>query len=107
MTFIASISSRTCRAPRSAAIAEPTAPAIISEVTSGAPWRSTPMPLTAPMNEVGPICDGDAADLDRDDDAERDRHQDRGQQRDPDHEPGLEEELLPGEVAADDVVAAP
>jgi hypothetical protein len=36
-------------------IADPTAPAIISEVTSGAPCRSTPRPLTAPWKEVAPI----------------------------------------------------
>ena len=56
MTLSASISSRTVRAPRSEQMADPTAPAIIKEVTSGAPWRSTPMPLTAPENDVAPIC---------------------------------------------------
>ena len=55
ITFMASISSRTLRAPRSEQMAEPTAPAMISEVTRGAACRSTPMPLTAPENEVAPI----------------------------------------------------
>src|SRR5690349_5042890 len=55
ITRSASTSSRTVRAPRSEHSADPTAPAIINEVTSGAPWRSTPMPLTAPLNADAPI----------------------------------------------------
>jgi hypothetical protein len=55
ITFIASISSRMVRDPRSAAIAEPTAPASSSDVTSGAPCRITPSPVAAPENEVAPI----------------------------------------------------
>ena len=55
ITLSASISSRTVRAPRSEQIADPTAPAIINDTTRGAPWRSTPMPLTAPLNDVAPI----------------------------------------------------
>lgn len=35
-------------------MAEPTAPAIISTVTSGAPCWMMPRPLAAPMNEVAP-----------------------------------------------------
>ena len=55
MTRIASISSRMVREPRSAAMADPTAPASSSEVTSGAPCRMTPRPVAAPENEVAPI----------------------------------------------------
>ena len=37
-------------------MAEPTAPASNSDVTSGAPWRITPRPVAAPENDVAPIC---------------------------------------------------
>ena len=56
MTRMASTSSRTVWEPRPAHTADPTAPAISREVTNGAPWRSTPMPLTAPVKDVAPIC---------------------------------------------------
>lgn len=36
-------------------MADPTAPAMISDVTRGAACLSTPMPLTAPLNDVAPM----------------------------------------------------
>ncbi len=103
MTISASVSSRTVRAPRSEQIADPTAPAIISDVTSGAPCRSTPMPLTAPMNDWAPIWLAAAPIWT---DVMTPNGIDTrivGQQRHPRHEPALEQELGPGEATRDDV----
>ena len=55
-TAIASISSRIVRAPRSAQIAEPAAPEIISAVTIGLACWMTASTLAAPVNDCAPIC---------------------------------------------------
>ena len=51
-TAIASISSRMVRAPRSAQIAEPAAPEIISAVTIGLACWMTASTLAAPVNDL-------------------------------------------------------
>ena len=76
-TFIASISSRILREPRSAEIAEPPAPAISSAVTIGAGLRTMASTVAAPVNDCAPNCWISAADLQRDHRAERDRDQRR------------------------------
>src|SRR3954451_20108521 len=53
-TSMASISSRILRAPRSAQIAEPPAPAISSAVTMGLASRMTDSTLAAPVNDCAP-----------------------------------------------------
>ena len=53
-TSIASISSRILRAPRSAQIAEPPAPAMISAVTIGPASRTTASTRAAPVNDCAP-----------------------------------------------------
>ena len=55
-TAIASISSRMVRAPRSAQIADPAAPEIISAVTIGLACWITASTLAAPVNDCAPIC---------------------------------------------------
>ena len=54
-TSIASISSRILRAPRSAQIAEPPAPAMSSAVTIGLASRTIASTLAAPVNDWAPI----------------------------------------------------
>ena len=55
-TSMASISSRIFRAPRSAQIAEPPAPAISSAVTIGLASRRTARTEAAPVNDCAPSC---------------------------------------------------
>src|SRR4051795_8519713 len=55
-TIIASSSSRIFRAPRSAAIAEPPAPAISSEVAIGPASRTTASTEAEPVNDWAPNC---------------------------------------------------
>jgi len=55
-TIIASSSSRILRAPRSAAIAEPPAPAISSAVPIGAACWITASTLAEPVNDWAPNC---------------------------------------------------
>src|SRR6478672_904741 len=55
-TIIASSSSRILRAPRSAAIAEPPAPAISSEVAIGPASRTTASTAADPVNDWAPNC---------------------------------------------------
>ena len=55
-TIIASSSSRILRAPRSAAIAEPAAPAISSEVAIGPASRTTASTDAEPVNDWAPNC---------------------------------------------------
>src|SRR5687768_15546512 len=55
-TIIASSSSRILRAPRSAAIADPPAPAIRSEVAIGPASRTTASTAADPVNDWAPNC---------------------------------------------------
>ena len=55
-TIIASSSSRILRAPRSAAIAEPPAPAISSDVAIGPASRTTASTAAEPVNDCAPNC---------------------------------------------------
>src|SRR4051812_28682801 len=55
-TIIASSSSRILRAPRSAAIADPPAPAISSEVAMGPASRTTARTAAEPVNDWAPNC---------------------------------------------------
>ena len=55
-TSMASISSRILRAPRSAQIAEPPAPAISSAVTIGLASRSTARTDADPVKDCAPSC---------------------------------------------------
>ena len=55
-TIIASSSSRILRAPRSAAIAEPPAPAMSSEVAMGPASRTTASTEAEPVNDWAPNC---------------------------------------------------
>src|SRR4051794_32899010 len=55
-TIIASSSSRILRAPRSAAIAEPPAPAISSEVAMGPASRTTARTEAEPVKDCAPNC---------------------------------------------------
>ena len=55
-TIIASSSSRILRAPRSAAIAEPAAPAMSSEVAMGPASRTTASTDAEPVNDWAPNC---------------------------------------------------
>ena len=55
-TIIASSSSRILRAPRSAAIAEPAAPAISSDVAIGPASRTTASTAAEPVNDCAPNC---------------------------------------------------
>ncbi len=55
-TIIASSSSRIFRAPRSAAIADPPAPAISSAVAIGPASRTTASTAAEPVNDCAPNC---------------------------------------------------
>src|SRR6188472_4213402 len=55
-TIIASSSSRILRAPRSAAIADPAAPAISSDVAIGPASRTTASTAAEPVNDWAPNC---------------------------------------------------
>ena len=71
ITSMAASSSRMLRAPMSAAMAEPPAPAMSSAAAIGAASRTTPTITAAPVSDSAPELAGELADLQRDRGAER------------------------------------